>query len=257
VLTSRKDIHCFCNQYDIKVMHCIQIEKEVEQKVVNFTLTIDTKLKDFEEKWEKQMLENLGKIKEDIDNRVIKLEKEMKILNGHVTKAGVELNIVKGEVDKQLVINYQGIRDLSSKVTDIIDSNDGVWCEVVKKQVDISLEKVSDSVIEVNKTVAEARAQTAEERDKEGRRNNIVIFRVSKSSATTAADRNAEDKAFCLRLFNICLQCDVSDEYLVKVFRMGKKQEDGNLRPMMVQVASYSTKNLIMESTVSSAFLSL
>jgi len=124
-------------------MHCIQIEKEVDQKLVNFTLTMDTKLKDFEEKWEKEMLENIGKIKEGTDNRFIKMEKEMKVLNGHVTKAGVKLNSVKGEVDKQLVINYQGIIDLSSKVTDIIDGNDGVWCEVVKKQVDKSLQIVS------------------------------------------------------------------------------------------------------------------
>ena len=145
-------------------MHCIQIEKEVDQKLANFTLIMDPKLKDFEEKWEKEAFENLGRIKEDVDNRITKLEKEMKVLNGHVTKAGVELNSVKGEVDKQLVISNQGIRDLSSKVTDIIDGNDGVWCEVVKKQVDKSLEKVSGSVKEVNKTVAEARAQAAEER---------------------------------------------------------------------------------------------
>ena len=135
VLTLRKDIHWFCNQCHIKVMHCIQIEKEIDQKLANFTLIMDTKLKDFEEKWEKEAFENLGRIKEDVDNRITKLEKEMKVLNGHVTKAGVELNSVKGEVDKQLVISNQGIRDLSSKVTDIIDGNDGVWCEVVKKQV--------------------------------------------------------------------------------------------------------------------------
>jgi len=83
------------------------------------------------------------------------------------------------------------------------------------------MEKVSGSVIEVNKAVVEARAQAAEERDKEGRRNNIVIFRVAESSATTAADRNAEDKAFCLQLFNMCLQCGVSEEDLVNVFRLG------------------------------------
>jgi len=118
----------------IKVMHCIQIDKEVDQKLANFTLTMDTKLKDFEEKWEKETLENLGRIKEDVDTRITKVEKEMKVLNGHVIKEGVELNSVKGEVDKQLVINNQGIRDLSSKVTDIIDGYDGVWCEVVKNR---------------------------------------------------------------------------------------------------------------------------
>ena len=59
---------------------------------------------------------------------------------------------------------------------------------------------------------------------------------------TTAAYRNAQDKAFCLQQFNICLQCGVSDEDLVKVFRLGKKQEGGNQRLLMVQLASYSTK---------------
>ena len=31
---------------------------------------MDTKLKDFEEKWEKEAFENLGRIKEDVDNRI-------------------------------------------------------------------------------------------------------------------------------------------------------------------------------------------
>jgi len=46
----------------------------------------------------------------------------------------------------------------------------------------------------------------------------------------------------------MCLQCGASDEDLVKVFRLGKKQEGGNQRQLMVQLASYSTENLIMES---------
>jgi len=37
VLTSRKDIHWFCNPCDIKVMHCIQIENELEY--LNWTET--------------------------------------------------------------------------------------------------------------------------------------------------------------------------------------------------------------------------
>jgi len=248
VLTSRNDIHWFCNLCDKKVMQCIQIEKDVEQKLANFTSVMETKLKDLDEKWEKQMLENVRKIKDDTDSRITKMEKEMKILNGHVVKANDELNSMKGVVDKQISVNNQDIKELSSKVTDIIDGNDGNWCEVVKKQVDKSLERVSGSVIEVNKTVAEARAKAAEERDKEGRRNNIVIFRVPESSATTAADRNAEDQTFCLQLFNNGLHCGTTEEDFVKVFRLGRIQESENPRPLMVQLASYSTKNLIMES---------
>ena len=64
----------------------------------------------------------------------------------------------------------------------------------------------------------------------------------------TAADRNAKDQTFCLQLFNNGLHCGTTEEDFVKVFRLGRIQESENPRPLMAQLASYSTKNLIMES---------
>ena len=60
-----------------------------------------------------------------------------------------------------------------------------------------------------------------------------------------------DDAAFSLQLFGR-LQVEVSDEDIIRVFRLGKPAGPNTAnsvpRPLMVQFASYSIKNLIMES---------
>ena len=59
-------------------------------------------------------------------------------------------------------------------------------------------------------------------------------------------ERSKADMDFCLLLFNRCLNAGVSDEDIVKVFRLGKRSE--RARPLLIQFASYSIKNLVNES---------
>ena len=55
--------------------------------------------------------------------------------------------------------------------------------------------------------------------------------------------------AFCLRLFNNGLLAGVADEDLLHVFRLERRGEDENTaRPLLVQLGSYTQKNVIMES---------
>jgi len=60
-----------------------------------------------------------------------------------------------------------------------------------------------------------------------------------------------DDATFSLQLFN-SLQVGVSEEDLVLVFRLGKWDDPNRpstaSRPLMLQFASYSVKNLVMES---------
>jgi len=51
-----------------------------------------------------------------------------------------ELNKVKMEVDNQLITNKNNIGNISTKVTEIIQGQEGQWCDVVKRQVDVTLE---------------------------------------------------------------------------------------------------------------------
>ena len=127
----------------------------------------------------------------------------------------------------------------------------GKWTEVVKKQVNKSLEFVSDNIESVQQNLCGARAEAEEHRDRENRRNNVILYNITESKEAKADDRNKQDATFCMQLFN-SMQVGVSEEDMTRVFRLGKRPDPDNPsiapRPIMVHFASYGIKNLVMES---------
>ena len=119
---------------------------------------------------------------------------------------------------------------------------DNDWSEVVKREVNKSLETVTDDIQAVQHTLTETRAHATEMRDKESRWNNVIIYKVPERTAPRAEDRNKEDVSFCLQLFNNCLNVGIN------VFRLGRPDDNAPPRPLMVQLATYTLKNLVMES---------
>jgi len=83
-------------------------------------------------------------------------------------------------------------------------------------------------------------------KDKESRRNNAILYNVPESEEPRAEDRNKADIAFCLQLLNNRLNTGMTEEDLVNVFRLGKRGDSA--RPLLIQLAGYSYKNLILES---------
>jgi len=264
--------------------------------------------------------DKVDKVADDVDKRVTDIDSRVgkMMKNLYALETDVGLNRVKAEVDKQLTVNNKDITDMSAKITELVGGDD--WSQVVKTEVDKSLKLVSSNIQDVQKTLSETRAQAAEQRDKESRRNNVFIYKVPESKEARADDRNKEDInnvfiykvpeskearaddrnkedinnvfiykvpqskearaddrnkedinnvfiykvpeskearaddrnkediSFCLQLFNNVLQAGVAEEDFVHVFRLGRRGEDGEARPLMVQLASYTYKNLIMES---------
>ena len=86
----------------------------------------------------------------------------------------------------------------------------------------------------------ETRARATEMRDKESRRNNVIIYKVPESTAPRAEDRNKEDVSFSLQLFNNCLNVGIVEEDFVNVFRLGRPVDNAPPRPLMVQLATYT-----------------
>ena len=76
------------------------------------------------------------------------------------------MNKVKAEVDKQLTINQKELSNLSMKVNEIVEGQEGKWTEVVKKQVNKSLEFVSDNIEVVQQNLCGPRAEAEEHRDR-------------------------------------------------------------------------------------------
>jgi len=55
---------------------------------------------------------------------------------------------------------------------------------------------------------------------------------VPESNATRTDDRNMEDVAFCLNLFNNCMHVGIAEEDFVNVFRLGKCPDPGVSRSL-------------------------
>jgi len=117
----------------------------------------------------------------------------------------------------------------------------------ITEPVTESLNEVNGNISEVQNSIKETQEQAAEHRDKEHRRNNVILYKVNESDLQRADDKNKADISFCLQLFNNGLNAGMAENDLVNVFRLGRR-EDNNSRPLMVQLASYTSKNLIMES---------
>ena len=206
-----------------------------------------------------KMLKEIGERAKEVDSRIAKLEKDMKVMSGHITKVkdemmkdmqklSTEVNEAKSEVDKQLVRNSKEMTELSGKFKEVCEGQESTWNEVVKKEVKLSLNTVSDDIQAVQNTLIETKIQANEQCDKESRRKNIIIYKIPESNKDRQEDRHKEDISFCMQLFNNALQAGVVEEDVVKVFRLGRRAERGASRPLMVQFGSYSPKNIIMES---------
>ena len=70
---------------------------------------------------------------------------------------------------------------------------------------------------------SETKTDAAEVRDRENRRNNIVIYRLHESDAQTAEDRKKQDIETCLDLIRNTLEVDCRVEDLKQVFRLGQR----------------------------------
>ena len=87
-----------------------------------------------------------------------------------------------------------------------------------------------------------------EEKDKESRGNNVIIYRV-KEKAGTKEECRKHDNDFCMSLIKDQLSIDMGEDDIKMVFRIGKREQDAtNTRPLLLQFRERSIKNRMMES---------
>ena len=205
------------------------------------------------------LIPTLGKL----NDRIVAVETQLDKISGEVkiemAKVKTEINNTNLQVDKFLVDCSTEMEELKVKVAEINDKlinqieeqknseiQASLLSDVVKKQVDKTLETVSENIHEVRAVITETREQAAEERDKESRRNNIIIYKVPERDELRAEDRNKADISFCLQLFNSQMQLGMTEDDFQNVFRLGRRGDV--TRPLLVQFVTYSSKNILMES---------
>ena len=121
------------------------------------------------------------------------------------------------------------------------------WSEIVAQAVDSKLNDMKESIEKVNEAVEETKSQFDEQRDKESRQNNIIIYNSEEERTEDKEEWRKREIGFCMELFNSALEVTMRAEDIIKVIRLGKRTA-GTKRPMLVQFKSKVVKNKVMES---------
>lgn len=119
--------------------------------------------------------------------------------------------------------------------------------DLAAAHVNTKLSTFSTELQGVQKAISEVKHVVEEENDKENRRNNIILYNVAESAEGNVESKYKEDKLIFLQLMN-ALSTGVDEEDIKKMLRLGRKNENGKPRPLLVQLGCRLAKNLIMDS---------
>ena len=130
------------------------------------------------------------------------------------------LNNLKAEIEHL----KKSLAELNVKVDRKIE-DDVTFASIVARHVDEKLEWVKGDVGVIHTSIEEAKTSAKEvkellsgEKDKHSRKNNIIVYRMTESSATATTERQKEDKEFFLKLLKDILKVECEDKDIKHFF---------------------------------------
>jgi hypothetical protein len=165
--------------------------------------------------------------------------------------AKLEAGMVSVQVIHKEVVNIKEHMNVLSKVEEKVDERIKKYeiefptlAEVATKTVENKMEQVNKDLSKVQRNLEEAKLSADEERDRERRCNNIIIFKAQESDSITITKDH--DRKFVSELIRKQLNIDFQDSEIKACVRLGNK--GANDRPLLVQFREKGLKNRVMES---------
>jgi hypothetical protein len=230
------DQYKFLTKDENKTMHWFC--KDCEEATLN-TGKIIFALKDKQEFLEAE-IKNLRK---DLYGELKEVQKEMVYVKTVLADFDVRLNEkvtlkeVSDLIEQKLADNESSVLEKTKK------EMQPSFAEIVSSQVASKFEKVSTDMSKVQQVLDETKKRADEEKDRESRSNNVIIYRVPE---VDGSERVKGDKTFCIQLANEALELDMAEDDIKSAIRLGKKGDVH--RPLLVQFREKSSKNRLMES---------
>lgn len=188
-----------------------------------------------------KLLTNITARQDKTEQEVQSLQTELQKLKQSMDEMGNKIhNLVEAKLTGEVK------RNVEQQVVEFKDIVKQQLEEEMQTKVDDTVKRFTGNIQEVKKSIQETKEQADEHRDKESRRNNIIIYNVPESEEPRLDDRNRCDIAFCLQMFNSCMNLGITEDDFVNVFRLGRRGESA--RPLLIQLVGYNCKNIIMES---------
>jgi len=144
------------------------------------------------------------------------------------------LKDIKASIDvsnDKLALIDESDKCLNEKMHGLKNEMNSTWAEVVEREVKKNVDKVSERVSSVQKTLNDV----AELRDRE---KNILIFQLPESS---------DDNERVEMIVNHLSDGSIKKDKIFKITRLGKKTEN-TVRPVLIKFDSTETKELIMQN---------
>jgi hypothetical protein len=205
-----------------------------------------------EAKTKNDKIDRMDKTLEEIRKDFQKLKKEYKLdftkLSDETKSAKLDLEMAKKEY---AAVNIgQKETDIKRQVEQLTQAfiQDELLSDIVKKSIETKIGDVSHELNSIQKLVVDTKSQANEEKDKENRSRNVIIYRVEESDSPSYEIRNKHDKEIVIRLLRELIADDFEESEIQKVFRMGRMGESPKSRPILIQFVSKMTKNYLMES---------
>ena len=202
-----------------------------------------------------QMLRNITAIQKRQED----IEEELKQVKRTVNSMNLEIKETRKETDSKIIESQNHIKDLQKEMLDMnaklqmvqddvsMSQENVKWSDIVNQAVDSKLETVSVGINMMEKSIEETRIKTQEIRDKEDRRNNIILYGVPESQPGSYEEVMKHDHEYFLQMCEEVFGLDVTREDVKKLYRIGRR--GATARPLLIQLTSGMLKNNIMETT--------
>ena len=187
------------------------------------------------------------------------IEKDLSIIKVEVTNVAKKLNDEIGVVNKKLADNKLKIdkhidclRDdmvklVEKKIAEKMKETDDTLVKTVKTKVEDHLQTVTNNIADVSKSLVDVKRDVDEQKEREQRAANIIMYNVPESSSEQPQDRNKDDQQFCLNTVSKVLKVKINAADMKRMVTLGKRVDSVN-RPLLIQFRDRILKNMIMES---------
>ena len=168
---------------------------------------INNKVKDFENKWSKEVDES-----DEADP-----SPENKQGEREAGEKPTGMLHIKDEIKK--------LRKANEEFKEMIVNLEEKW----ESREEEMIKKVMDKVVE----------HLGEIQEKEKKKKNIIIFNIPESKKAEIGDRVSDDKKKCEEVFQGALR--IRDAKIERIFRIGR-ENNGKIRPVIVELSEVETK---------------
>jgi hypothetical protein len=240
------NLHWFCEGCNAKVSgflsEIVGLQKRQE--------AMETKFEQMKEFFDKLMTGNKEKL-EAMEEKVSRTADSLKHDQTEMSTKLDKLNKTFEDQNHELQCVKKAQDDLRAElqIKELTKAfiKDTEWADVVKKEVDTSLNKVSEEINGIQRMVCETKIQAEEEKDKEERARNIIIYRVEESKSGAYEERSKDDKVMACNIIKALIDEEFDEKEISKVFRLGKNSSEKE-RPLLIQFESRMTKNLLLQN---------